>query len=79
MSNSNESNDKIAVKDNILKLTNELLLICHNEQNNTITSNCSLKLSQIVPKQINSISQLNSNIFVFIYENVCNTELIGKI
>ena len=74
MSNS-KNND---IKSNIIKLANELLQICHNEHDDTARSrSAGATLSQTVPKQISSISQLKSNAFVFIYENICNTELIG--
>lgn len=64
------SSDNSAVKLNIIKIANELLRLCSK-------NDPSFKSSKI-PPQIETIEQLNSNFYVYIYENVCNTELIGK-
>ncbi len=52
----------------ILKLTNHILQICHR-----------IHSCYSVPIQIKSIDELNSNIFIFFYETICNAELIGKL
>jgi hypothetical protein len=89
MSNSKKTkelneNESFLLKSNIIKLTNDLLQICYDElttnesRNNDKTWHKRDKLNNL-PRQISSIEQLNSHIFVFIFENVCNTELIGKI
>jgi len=52
----------------ILNQANDLLNLCHT-----------IGLSkEKVPKTIKSLNELKSNIFIFIYENICNTELIDK-
>ena len=66
--NDNLQNDP-AVRENILKLANELLEICHNDQDVN---------SQTMPRRIYAIDQLKSSLYVHIYENICNTELIDK-
>ena len=64
-----------STKHRVLKLANDLLKMCHNEAN---MNNNSKTSSQHIPKSISSIDQLKSNIYVFIYETLCNTELVDK-
>ncbi len=59
-----------ATKSNIIRIANELLSLCTRNDPDVK----SLKL----PSHIDRIEQLNSHFYVYIYENVCNTELIGK-
>ncbi len=58
--------NSITIK-NIIKLANDLLQICEAPQS-----------SENVPSRITSLSQLNSHVIVFMYENICNTQLIDK-
>ena len=65
------------VTSHILNLANELLQICHAN----LSSTTSLKLNNhhpIIPTKLSSLSQLTSHVYVFIYENICNAELIDK-
>jgi hypothetical protein len=52
----------------ILKVTNELLEICQQQQPNPS-----------VPKTIESLSDLHSNIFIYLYETICSIDLDDKI
>ena len=65
--NSSKSSARKTSRKRILKLANHLLLICHR-----------IHSCDLVPAQIKTIDELSSNIFVFIYEIICNAELIGK-
>ena len=57
-------------KTNLIKLANQVLNLCRFDSNSP--------LHQLIPKKIESIDQISSDLFVFFYENICNTELIGK-
>lgn len=51
----------------VIKLSNELLEICHLKGSFSNRS-----------KSIKTINQLNSTVFIFLYEKICNAELIDK-
>ena len=68
----NNNADISIVKENILKIANELLNICYSP-NQSVTGR-----PANLPRHINSIDQLNSEIYVYFYENVCDTKLIDK-
>lgn len=60
-----------SLKKRIIDSTNELIKICKSDPNVT-------KSSAIIPDEITSIKQINSNLFVYFYEQICSTELIDK-
>lgn len=57
------------LKTKIIKLTNDLLLSCNNQNSNNVS---------ITPRSIKSIDELNSNLFIYLFENICNIELESK-
>lgn len=63
----NTSVNTSAVKSHIVTLANDLLQICQIGEFNGDA-----------PKRIDTINQLSAHVYVYFYENICNTELIGK-
>jgi hypothetical protein len=59
------------LKQRIINLTNELLDICK-------LTNDELNRKYNIPAQISSVKQLRPRFFVYFYEIVCDTELVGK-
>ena len=59
------------LKERIINLTNELLDICK-------LSNDELVSKYDIPGQIASVKQLKPRFFLYFYEIVCDTELVGK-
>ena len=59
-----------ATKSRIVNLANELLSMCK--------SNKSERDSMGIPTKITHVRQVNSNLFVLFYEELCNTELVGE-
>lgn len=70
-SSANNTTSFISTKNRIIKVSNELLLACQTNPSEN---------SQIYnfPKYINSINQINSNIFIYFYENIMGTSLTSK-
>jgi hypothetical protein len=66
-----QANSKASKKLRIINLANELLSMCHFDTQSRF--HCSL------PKKITKFSQLNSDLFVFLYENICGSELVGEL
>ncbi len=76
VSSSASSASRQATKTRIVSLANELLSMCAN----TTANNNNNKKSKFnyVPTKITNVKQVNSNLFVLFYEELCNTELVGK-
>jgi centrosomal protein CEP95 len=63
----NDANDQLTTKRKVVKLANELLQLCQKDKSN-----------QETPTKINTYKEINSNLFVYFYETICNTELVDK-
>lgn len=70
-SHCSSSNVSITAKNRIFKVANELLVLCNNNPNQSLSVNKP-------PKYISSIKQLNANLFVYFYESILGTQLIGR-
>ena len=74
MSSTKSSNKSVSYKSSVkkssrsrtIKLANHILRISHQ-----------INSSDLIKKQISSIDELDSNVFIFMYENICEAELIG--
>ena len=70
---SSASASRQATKTRIISLANELLAMCSNT-----TTNRNRFASTSIPTKITNVRQVNSNLFVLFYEELCNTELVGE-
>lgn len=66
-------------KNRIVQLANELLSMCNLNASNKFRSSNTNDLYKTIPSKITSVKQVNGNLFVLFYEELCNTELVGKL
>ena len=76
MSSSAASITRQTTKTRIVNLANELLAMCNLNASSKLKTSSDLHKS--IPSKITSVKQVNGNLFVLFYEELCNTELVGK-